>query len=511
MGGLCIILTGLCIGLAGADDSLRLAAISGSFDGWDAAQALAEVQPDVDRLVAHCAARRTSFTNMVVGYADTRAKGPRQVALAVVALAQLLESGAVGAAARAAAYDEMMDLALLLNGTFVDMYGTVEEKSMRGWPFLIKGTTPEFDSYQGGHVAEAVALAAEQAAVAGARGTAASLAGAVAAFLHDGFLTGDPERTKVGAPGVVVYVPDFASDGRRERWAEHYGHPRGPPIECLGEPQALNHGLMAAQAGVALLRAHAAIDWDGARWAVADADGAPLGRETFVADLEAFVEASTKTLRRALKKKRTKAKAADRYEGPVGTAWYKWRYRDVSGCEAYAGSRIKDRWEDVGHSLYEAEYVAKVRALGARYYGSSKRFGLRRRHVRRLLVTCLNRLVRDRDAVGGARFACDVDGSVTNVKNCALSRVESRRHLHMPNHLALATAARGDPKARCDALSLVDVVLPLFLEGHADFVHAHDQDDGMCFDGTLISALIDAKYHFYWYERGRAACLASSR
>ena len=509
--GLCIILTGLCIGLAGADDSLRLAAISGSFDGWDAAQALAEVQPDVDRLVAHCAARRTSFTNMVVGYADTRAKGPRLVAQAVVALAQLLESGAVGAAARAAAYDEMMDLALLLNGTFVDMYGIVEEKSMRGWPFLIKGTTPEFDSYQGGHVAEAVALAAEQAAVAGARGTAASLAGAVAAFLHDGFLTGDPERTKVGAPGVVVYVPDFASDGRRERWAEHYGHPRGPPIECLGEPQALNHGLMAAQAGVALLRAHAAIDWDGARWAVADADGAPLGRETFVADLEAFVEASTKTLRRAFKTKRTKARAKDRYEGPVGTKWYKWRYRDVSGCEAYAGLR-RDRWEDVGHSLYEAEYVVKVRALGARYYGSSKRFGLRRRHVRRLLVTCLNRLVRDRDAVGGARFACDVHGSVTNAKSCALSRVESRRHLHMPNHLALATAARDDPKARCDALSLVDVVLPLFLEGHADF-HAHGPEGvgGICDKGSLISALIDAKYHFYWYEHGRAACLASSR
>jgi hypothetical protein len=98
-------------------------------------------------------------------------------------------------------------------------------------------------SRPGGHVAEAVALAAEQAAVAGARGTAASLAGAVAAFLHDGFLTGDPERTKVGAPGVVVYVPDFASDGRRARWAEHHGH---TPIDCLGEPQALNHGLMAA-------------------------------------------------------------------------------------------------------------------------------------------------------------------------------------------------------------------------------------------------------------------------
>ncbi|KAH8069780.1 hypothetical protein JL721_5671 [Aureococcus anophagefferens] len=504
-----IILAGLSIVLAGADDSLRLAAISGSFDGWDAAQALAEVQPDVDRLVAHCAARRTSFTNKVVAYADTRAKGPRNLALAVVALAQLLESGVVGAAARAAAYDEMMDLALLLNGTFVDMYGTVEEKSMRGWPFVIKGTTPEFDSYQGGHVAEAVALAAEQAAVAGARGTAASLAGAVAAFLHDGFLTGDPERTKVASPGVVVYVPDFSSDGRRARWAEHHGH---TPIDCLGEPQALNHGLMAAQAGVALLRAHAAIDWDGARWAVADEDGAPLGRETFVADLEAFVEASTKTLRRALKKKRTKDKAADRYEGPVGTAWYKWRYRDVSGCEAYAGSPIKDRWEDVGHSLYEAEYVAKVRALGARYYGSSKRFGLRRRHVRRLLVTCLNRLVRDRAAVGGARFACDVHGSVTNEKSCRLARQESERHLYMPNHLALATAARDDPKARCDALSLVDVVLPLFLEGHADF-HAHGPEGvgGICDKGSLISALIDAKYHFYWYEHGRAACLASSR
>ena len=73
----------------------------------------------------------------------------------------------------------------------------------------------------------------------------------------------------------------------------------------------------------------------------------------------------------------------------------------------------------------------------------------------------------------------------------------------MPNHLAIAVAARNDPKARCDAFRLVDAVLPLFLDGHQDFAAG---DHALCADGGLVSALMDAKFYFYDYEAGWAQC-----
>jgi len=114
------------------------------------------------------------------------------------------------------------------------------------------------DSYQGGHIGEAVALAAEQAVLRGDHETAASLVHLVAAMLHDGFLTADLKRTKMVTPEVVVYVPVGVPKGRRSRYTTV--HPQDKKKGCLDKTQALNHGLMAGMAAIALLRACTAID-----------------------------------------------------------------------------------------------------------------------------------------------------------------------------------------------------------------------------------------------------------
>jgi hypothetical protein len=159
-----------------------------------------------------------------------------------------------------------------------------------------------------------------------------------------------------------------------------------------------------------------------------------------------------------------------------------------------------------------------VRALGADYYGSGSHFGLWRKDLRRLLRTLLQRLVVDTTAVGGARFACDVAGNTDDtmdrggnvagiVKSCTGSRELSNRHVKAANLLPLAVAARDDPKAHCDALSVVDAILPLFLQGHDDLVEPSEKN--ICKECTSTLSLLEAKYWFYWYQRGVEACRES--
>lgn len=125
----------------------------------------------------------------------------------------------------------MMELATGINSTFTTTLAYVENKTMRGWPFKIKNdVAAEFESYQGGHMMEAVALAAEQAARHGDHAKGASLALQVAAALHDGFFTADLERTKLNSDRTVVYVPTGASAGRFARYSELH-----PNFACLDQ------------------------------------------------------------------------------------------------------------------------------------------------------------------------------------------------------------------------------------------------------------------------------------
>mmetsp|Transcript_7545 Transcript_7545/g.9439 ORF Transcript_7545/g.9439 Transcript_7545/m.9439 type:complete len:388 (+) Transcript_7545:477-1640(+) len=343
------------------------------------------------------------------------------------------------------------------------------------------------DSYQGGHIGEAVALAAEQAVLRGDHETAASLVHLVAAMLHDGFLTADLKRTKMVTPGVVVYVPAGAPKGRHERYAAAH-----KVSMCLDKPQALNHGLMAGMAAIALLRACNAINWSQANWHLKDADGILLNITVYLKDLEEFVIGSARVLLDSLSVRNTTTSSKDVYPGPKGTEWYKWKYWDVSECPERVGTKV-DRWEDIDHAQYEIKFAAKVSALGGEYFGTKEYFGVKKKDFRRFLVTVLNRIIVDLSVSGGARFACDVSGNTTNEKSCSQDRELSLRHEPAQYLLIVAIAARDDPKAKCDVISLVSSVLPLFVEGDPDFSTTLETK-------CKHTVLIQAKYYFYKYH-----------
>ena len=487
-----------------ADQGLQ-PVINTSATQWDRSQALAELSIDVANIAEGCATLRNASMQHIEDYANTRSMTPdriRDVARKVILLAGILVlplGDDIAVATRASIYAQMLELAVAINGTFTTMTPFAEGVPMRGWPFIIHSDQLEFESYQAGYLMRAVALAAEQAARVGDHGTAAGLALAVAAALQDGFLTTDQERTKVGPRGVVVYVPGTASAGRRKRYYEMH-----PKWSCLDQPQALNHFESAAVAAVALLQACRAIDWAKTEWRLVDAEGSPLHRFTFLTEVEAFVGSAAQELLRTLKERKTGSSSLDRYAGVDGTAWYLWQYKDVSECpeskttEGQRHGHSLARWEDTNHMRYELIMARTLRAVG--------HFGVERKHIRGLLVTMLNRVIVDRGAPGGARFACDIYGNTTDVRQCSSERAEDKRHLAAAHSLHTAIAARDDPRVRYDALSVVDAVLPLFTVGHTDFIpgtFGRSLCDGK--DGDTTLALLEAKYYFYWYKIGLAS------
>jgi len=459
---------------------------------WEALQADNEVSRDVERLTSECDLE--NFLFIINDYAAKRTKGVKTPSQYVTSVAELLlQLPTLNVTLSNLLYTQMLEVAVALNSTFVTTVPDNENVPMRGWPMKIKSEFPEMDSYQGGHIGEAVGLAAEQAALHGDHETAASLAHSVAAMLHDGFLTADLKRTKMVTPGVVVYVPAGAPKGRHERYAASH-----KSNKCLDKPQALNHGLMAGMAAIALLRACNAIDWSQANWHLKDAGGILLDMTAYLKDLEEFVLGSARVLLDSLSVRRTTSSSRDLYPGPKGTEWYKWKYWDVSECPEKVGG-IEDRWEDITHARYEIKFAAKVSALGGEYFGTKEYFGVKKKDFRRFLVTALNRLIVDLTVSGGARFACDVSGNTTNKKSCRASREVHVRQKQAEYLLIAAIAARDDPKAKCDVISLVSSVLPLFVKGDPDFSTTSETE-------CMSMVLIQAKYYFYKYRADQDVC-----
>jgi len=257
---------------------------------WDTLQADTEVSGDIKRLTSKCDLDK--FLVTINDYAANRTKGVKVPSQYVTSVAELLlQLSPLNVTLSNLLYAQMLEVAVALNATFVTTVPEIENVPMRGWPMKIKSEFQEMDSYQGGHIGEAVGLAAEQAALHGDHETAASLAHSVAAMLHDGFLTADLKRTKMVTPGVVVYVPAGAPKGRHERYTAAHNKSM-----CLDKPQALNHGLMAGMASIALLRACSAIDWSQANWHLKDADGILLNMTVYLKDLEEFVIGSARFL-----------------------------------------------------------------------------------------------------------------------------------------------------------------------------------------------------------------------
>jgi len=344
---------------------------------------------------------------------------------------------------------------------------------------------------------QGVALAAEQIAYKGNHEKAASLAISVAAALHDSFLTDAPERSKIDSNGAVVYVPESASKSRRKRF---YKIHKSMPYECLSKPQAYNQGLMAAQGAIALLRACNIINWTKVKWNLVDGNSIAVERSDFMKLLETFLQDSAKVLRGAFITMKTSSE--DYYLGDNGVEFYQWKYRNTTQCPALHKNPRKNRWEDISHIEYELKAVFNFVKVGKLVHGNQLHFGFQRKHMRRILISILARMIKNRSIIGGNRFSCDMSGSTTNKKSCSRSRAEEVRVKKAVNLIVGSNmAAKNDSKTICNSLDLVANVLPMFITGHEQF-HPQNTFEEKC-NGYNIWPLIEAKYYYYWYEAGR--------
>jgi len=494
-----------------------LLSIKSSKKEWDKKDAFNEVKTDLERLGSRFYSEEeieyeNRLTDSINDYAVNRTKVLKNAAIECRDYAEMLASFPdISDKLRDALYGSMMKLALAINATYVETEAYIEGVQMRGWPFKIGADIPEFEAYQGGHVMEALALTAEQAALHGEMQIARSLALTVAGALHDGFLTKDLNRTKVRYDGKVVYVPQSAPSGRKERFRKIYEvKSKRAVYQCPEQSQAINHGLSAASAAVGLIRAFGAIGWLNpsnkavSSWELLDADGNQIEHMNYVDALKEFVSASAGVLIKMCKISKTGAQPnKDNYAGPNGTEFYIWKYRKISEavCPSFDDD-ASNRYEDIIHAKVELRFTSIVRAVGNDYFdGDSNYFGISNKDVHRFLISVLNRFIIDSEANVYDRFTCDLRGESDPLsKSCSNARALPGRISHVGDLLSIANAARDNPDARCDALALVNTVLPIFLEGNTDFYGIFDFDTPSHFIPLMT------KYNFYFYEDSVTNC-----
>jgi len=499
--------------------------IKSSSANWNESDAFSEVEMDLERLGSYLFSKRAqkeeeNYKQFFNNYQINREKNNvRKIATQCRALAELLQKiPDVSDKLREKFYVEMIKIASMIDATYMETESYIEGVKMRGWPFKIGSKIYfEFDSYQGSHLMEAAALAAEQAAIHGDTEIALSLALKVAAALHDGFLTKDLRRTKVRSDGQIVYVPNVAPEDRTTRFREVWKKWSGEAShDCPGQPQSLNHGLAAATAGISLLRAFGAIGWlnptseSEQSWNLFDADGNIIKLQNYVDDLKLFVSKSSKVLLGEVNVHETGESSNDNYVGKDGTIFYMWKYRNMKNkaCPVWKKEKKNNRPEDISHAYIELRFATITRAVGYDYFGQQPDyFGFTSTDVHRFIISVLNRYITDLNAKVDDRFTCDLDGETNpNSKACGNSRVMPGRVLNVSKLLIIANAARDYPEVSCDVLYLVKAILPVYLEGHKDF---HGQKKGRFTYITNWQFLIDplmAKYNFYWYENGLAKC-----
>ena len=495
--------------------------IKSSSANWNESDAFSEVEMDLERLGSYLFSEKAQefeekHKQYFNDYQITREKTVKKVSYHCKVLAELLQKiPDVSDTLREKFYVKMIKIALMIDATYMETESYIEGVKMRGWPFKIGSKIYfEFDSYQGSHLMEAAALAAEQAAIHGDTEIALSLALKVAAALHDGFLTKDLRRTKVRSDGQIVYVPKVAPEDRRTRFREVWKKWSGEAShDCPGQPQALNHGLMGATAGVSLLRAFGAIGWlkptseSEQSWNLSDADGNIIELQNYVDDLKRFVKKSSKVLLKEVNVHKTGDSSNDNYAGKNGTIWYKWKYRNMKNkaCPVF---KKESRPEDIDHAKVTLRFATIARAVGYDYFGQKPdRFGITSTDVHHFIISVLNRYITDLNAKVDDRFTCDLNGETDpNSKSCNNARKMPGRVVKVSSLLTIANAARDYPEASCDVLSLVKAILPVYLEGHEDF---HGDTQGRFKYDSNWHFLIDplmAKYNFYWYENGLAKC-----
>lgn len=492
--------------------------VKSSSTEWNDIDAFAEVEMDLKRLgsLSYSMEGKQKESNLleeINDYAINRKKNVKSVASKCKVYAGLLtEFPDMSDKLRDGFYESMMNIALAFNGTYVEKESFIEGVQMRGWPFKIASNVEEFESYQGGNIMEAVALAAEQAALRGDVEIAVSFALTVAGALYDGFLTKDLRRTKVrDDDGSVVYVPESAPEDRRSRFREVYAKYSGEATyNCPGQPQAINHGISSATAAIGLVRAFGAIGWlEGkliSSWELTDADGVKIELKNYTNDLDHFVSRSAKLLTtNVCNVRKTGISDKDNYAGPDGKEWYRWKYRKMSTktCPSFKSDK-SNRPEDIAHAKNEITFATKARSVGNDYYEDPNYFGIYDKDIHRFLMTVLNRFIIDPKAEVVSRFSCDLNSETDpSAKSCNGSRQMPNRLMHSSQLLSIVNAARdlNVDDYRCDVLSVVNAILPMFLEGHEDF-----QAFGYSGSWKFILAPLITKYYFYWYEAGVINC-----
>ena len=492
--------------------------VKSSSTAWSESVAFAEVETDLERLGSLSYSeegkkKERKMQNAMDAYAINSEKGiVREYVQLCRMYADLLRKiPGISNKLRDGFYGSMMKIALGLNGTHTEMESQIKGVKMRGWPFKIAtDDVPEFEAYQAGSLMEAIALAAEQAVIHGDKETAVSLALTVAGALHDGFLTKDLKRTKVRNDGTVVYVPNSAPEDRMKRFKEVYKEKYSgrPAFECPMLAQAINHGITPANAGIALLRAFGSIGWlkgkSKSEWNLIDADGVKIDLENYIEILKDFVSKSADVLLGNCKIRKTGTSIKDNYAGLDGKEWYHWKYKKISAkkCPSFKKD-LSNRPEDISHGVIELQFASKIRAVGSDYFNRDPNyFGISDVDIHRFLMSVLNRFIVDPNAKVDDRFSCDLDSETRpNSKSCANGRTMPKRLMSVSQLLDIAIAARDYPEVRCDVLSVVNAILPIFLEGHKDFHGIFKYNKIKHLVAPLMS-----KYYFYWYESGVIDC-----
>ena len=493
-------------------------------EAWNRDTAFQEVRRDVDRLLVAYDEDRARLNSTLEMFLDTRVKdiqklnpkyrGFRAIAVWGNGLADLYEMP--GHDKHGEIYSRLMEVASLLRRAQTTTHAYVEDRIIRGWPMVIdvRDSEPTFDSYQFGHIGRAMALAARISAERGDHGNAASLLEPVLWYLHDGFLSDDAETSRLDEDNRVVWVPQKASEGRKER---HLQVTSGLQRRCISEPLPYNRGLAVAGAAMAAVRAIGAVDWEAQHWTMKEWSLKKCRRK-----LGELVRDNAMWFREAMWEPPPAGfdEERDNYRGRNGTSWVLWKYRDYSGCPKFQGTDI-DRLEDIDHGGEDVAFVADYRQWvdedpkGIELSRTDDgRVMFPKSLVRRMIVAFLNRGISDYGAPASMRFACDISGVNdrngwgNSEKQCGSSRSwgRGRRPRSAVGWLPLALTARkashGWAELRCDVLRLVEAVLPLTLLGDDEF----DTASFGVPHGSWAPIAIQTNYYFYNFRAELSEC-----
>ena len=488
-------------GEAGSFKSLRPFQVDDPSSHWDKETAIRVVEDDVETLLARFEKERGDLEDIAKDFDKTRVKddGIRKLAQWGAALSRVYELP--GIARRDEVAQAMEELAELLLDTRKRSYSYIEDRVMRGWPMFVDRSddVASYEGFNAGWIATAVSLSARAVARRGDDSKAAKMLMPVLEFLWDGFFTSDIEMSKLDDDMRVVYVPKGASAQRQRRQLDSTN------IEgCLDVPQAYNHGLLVARAAIAALRAMDEINWKKASWTMYE-----WSMEEAQEVLGEFIRKNAEWFLDGMEKQEpTGDDKRDMYPGGKGADWYVWKYKDVSKCSKYEDT-FKDRPQDIGHAPFEISFMTDFRTYVKEGTSGSKSKDsdiFDERDVRAIMVTFLNRMV-DYSKSGGRKFACDLTGITEKSKwgypdkQCGSSRNANHRPLLAPAWLELAANVHGDDMRKdkeleCDALRMVNALLPMTVPGEDDY----DKD----FFGKLTDKwgtyAIQAKYYFYNYK-----------